>query len=191
MYEPDPTGLFTPAAPFSPRREEVVAPSSVKAPLRRAQRQLRVIPADPMIELRNSDLQRMNTDYLANMAEAAAVRDVRRAPVLARRNAEHWVLGVGIGGIGPGIGAAQIPGPLSIFQGTQLLDLLTGVRTMEATGRKRAREKEEEDQEEAVRRVRAREESEDIRRRAAEDGENIGMGLGFEPGDEPEEMVRP
>ncbi|KAK4998596.1 R8 protein [Elasticomyces elasticus] len=143
--------------------------STASAPMRQQTRRApKAIPLDQTMELRNSDLARWSTDYLKNMAEAAKHKQALRAVFLARKNAEYWVLGMGLGNIGKGVYEGKNPGPLAMFSGYQLLETLTGVLQTSA-GHKRDRDGEEEDVESdgSGRRVRMR-----------EDGEQAGRGDG-------------
>ena len=110
----------------------------------------RVIPVDVAIELRNGDLARWSTDYVANMQEVLRHKHASRLTTIAKQNAEHWILGSGLGPLG-----FSDQGPLSMFSGARLLEALTGTRVTVA-GMKRPRE--EEIAVESTRRVRSRSE---------------------------------
>lgn len=138
---------------------------SAEAPQRK-RREPKTLPFDERQELHNSDLANWKTDYVANMAEASKTKMVHKAPSLAKKNAAFWVMGVGIGGVGAGLGSSKLKSPLEMFSGESMLNALTGVSTSTA-GQKRAREEgEDEDEDSEARRVRARD----------GDGEQIGRG---------------
>ena len=107
------------AQAFPPRTETQTEQQqeTAEAPFRRrAHPGPKIIPLDTNMELRNGDLARWNADYIANMNEAIRHKTAGRATALAKKNAEHWILGQGDSG------------PLSIFSGAKLLEALTGVK---------------------------------------------------------------
>jgi hypothetical protein len=94
------------------------------------------------------------------MAEATKLKQQHKAVTLARKNAAFWVLGQGIAGVGICSGDDRVPNPLAIFSGHTLLEALTG-RESSPSGMKRTRSLSDDlDEEEKVRRVRARGEDE-------------------------------
>ena len=111
--------------------------SSASAPLQRKKRVPRQLPVDHHQELRNADLAKWKETYVTNMKEAVASQAQRKAAAHAKKNAAYWVVGLGIGGIGAGIGAQKIKSPLDIFSGPAFLETLRGVPTN--SGRKRPR----------------------------------------------------
>ena len=122
----------------SPSREGESS-SSASAPLRRRKpvRRPKQLPIDPQQELRNADLAHWKEDYVANMAQALVPLANRRANANAKRNAEYWVVGRGIGDVGAGMGNEKIKGPLKVFSGLTFLNTLRG--TPANIGRKRRR----------------------------------------------------
>lgn len=94
---------------------------------RRANATHKVIPLDTAMELHNSDLARWHKEYLANMEAVLRNKDAGRAVTLAKKNAEFWMLGRGN------------MGPLSMFQGTRLIEALTGI-DLSGSGQKRQRD---------------------------------------------------
>ena len=68
----------------------------------------------------------MKENYLVNMADARSAHAHRKAAAIAKKNAESWVVGLGIGGIGAGIGTQKIKSPLSMFSGPAFIDALRG-----------------------------------------------------------------
>ena len=118
---------------------EIVESSSyVAAPVRRKKRTARALPKDTRLELRNSEIVDWNTDYLKNMKEAARSKVQHRIQQQAKKNAEHYVWGAGIGGLGRDMFGAQ--GPLSRFVGDNLFELLTGTSRNSKTTAKRDRD---------------------------------------------------
>lgn len=122
----------------SPSRESGSS-SSASAPLRRRKRVRRPkqLPIDPRQDLRNADLAHWKENYVDNMAHALIPYANRKANANAKRNAEYWVVGRGIGDVGAGMGDEKIKGPLKVFSGLTFLNTLRG--TPANIGRKRRR----------------------------------------------------
>lgn len=136
--------------------QEQESSDSAEAPLPRKRRAPKPLPVDEMQELHNTDLTQWKTDYIANMAEATAAKMTHKAPFIAKRNAAFWVLGAGIGGVGAGLGSANLRSPLDMFAGDAVMEALTGVR-ISTTGQKRGRDAEEDHNSESeARRARVR-----------------------------------
>ena len=136
--------------------QEQESTDSVEAPLQRKRRAPKALPVDERQELRNADLSRWNTDYIANMADATAAKMSHRATFIAKRNAAFWVMGSGIGGIGAGMGSSSLQSPLAMFAGDTMMEALTGVKISTA-GQKRGRDDQEDhDSESEARRTRIR-----------------------------------
>lgn len=98
-------------------------------PLRRRAHQQRVpkkLVTDASTTLRNTDLANQNADYLMNMAQASKQKQQNKQQTLAKKNAEFWVLGQGIGSVGVGLGAKRDTHPLSAFAGAALFNTLCG-----------------------------------------------------------------
>ncbi|KAL9624681.1 MAG: hypothetical protein Q9160_001035 [Pyrenula sp. 1 TL-2023] len=129
--------------------------SVAEAPQRR--RRFKTTISDVRPELLNRDLAQWNEGYLANMANAARLKQQHKLAAQAKKNAAFWVLGQGIGEVGIGLGSERIPAPLDIFSGDRLLSALMG----EEVGRKHARSTSGgSESDESGRRVRARGEGE-------------------------------
>lgn len=151
---------------------------SAEAPLQRRPLRPRVLPMDERQELRNADLASWKEDYLTNMFEATQTRQQRQAPFIAKKNAAFFVIGGGIGGVGTGIGRSKLTGPLDMFAGDAMMEMLTG--TEHSAGRKRSRDSEDrEDSDSEARRIRLRE----------DDGEQVGRGDGMMPPDDDTMMI--
>jgi len=145
------------ALPFSPRRSlgqvdaaqapvftspvqpvaEQTPTTSISAPHRRA-RQPKPLEFDERPGLTNEELRQWNEGYLINMQQVIDVKHTHKLASQAKKNAEDWVLGRGIGGVGSGLGQSSVPGPLQMFSGTSLLAALTG-RAPSPAGTKHAR----------------------------------------------------
>jgi meiotic recombination protein REC8 len=116
--------------------------SSAVAPQHR-KRGLKVIKTDSKIELRSRELLAMNTNYLVNMTNDQARTHTLRASQQAKKNADYWLLGRGLGDVGSGIGNSKTKGPLAdIFSGASLYQWITGTQ-LEVAGQKRESELEE------------------------------------------------
>ena len=186
----------TAAAPAqAPRRSSSVSfedfeePSSTVEALQRRRRQPKPLAADSILELRNSDLARWNSEYLTNMQNAREAKEAAKATRQAKQNAEMWVIGRGLGNVGWGFGRdrlVQNPILAGLFSGEALWEGVTGI--------KRRRETEEEPEEgEGLdtedRRVRARSEEgeEDIGRGEPMD---LDEGIHLPAGEEDVELAR-
>lgn len=119
--------------------------SSAYAPLQRKKRlrNPKQLPVDARQELRNADLADWKEQYATNMTEAVASQALRRNTRISKRNAAYWVIGMGIGGIGVGMGAHKKKSPLEIFSGPAFIDTLRG--TPANIGRKRTRANDSDD----------------------------------------------
>ncbi|KAI7093881.1 hypothetical protein KC365_g18044 [Hortaea werneckii] len=133
------------AEPFPPRhqtlpndQQEYITSETVEAPMRRRQKPPpKVIAPDTTLELRNGDLARWNTDYVANMQEALRHKLSARATAVAKKNAEHWILGnASLSALYELDRLVRIPGPLEMFSGAKLLETFTGLH-LRAGGEKR------------------------------------------------------
>jgi meiotic recombination protein REC8, fungi type len=174
--------------PAQPPQEETPS-TAISAPQRRA-RAPKLLDFDDRPGLTNDDLRQWNEGYLINMNEAADARHLKKLTHQAKKNAEHWVLGRGIGGVGSGLGQDHVVGPLQFFSGVGLLAALTG-RELSPAGSKRGRSPSATSAaDEEERRVRVREENEgQVGRGAVEDDLTIaGQDEGVFVGDD--EMVR-
>jgi meiotic recombination protein REC8, fungi type len=118
---------------------------------------------DTQIEIRNRDLLAQSATYLTRMREAAAIRLAHRLPAQSRRNAEYWILKIGLFGAGLPLPCAirsDLAGP---FSGEQLFESITGSKLEDGlfqAGKRRmeAQQQDQDGSDEAGRRVRSREE---------------------------------
>jgi meiotic recombination protein REC8, fungi type len=123
-------------SPVQPVAEQTPT-TSISAPYRRA-RQPKPLEFDERPGLTNEELKQWNEGYLSNMQQVIEVKHTHKLAIQAKKNAEHWVLGRGIGGAGSGLGQSYVPGPLQVFSSTSLLAALTG-REPSPAGAKHAR----------------------------------------------------
>lgn len=93
------------------------------------------------------------------MQETAHQKAMTKLASIAKENARHWVLG--------SLSNPQVPGPLDIFTGVNLINAFTGVNLLGPLAAKRARE--EDDIDENGRRVRSRSAEEHGRGQSNED----------------------
>lgn len=145
-------------------RQQSVHSDSAEAAQRRRPRtvSIKVIPLDTSIELHNRDISDWNKQYKENMNEALRHKHAHRLVTLAKKNAEHWMLGSG------GMLRSDY-GPLNMFTGIKLLEAMTGLN-LTPGGEKRARE--EDPASEDSRRVRPRAEG--------VSSDEIGRGFDFQ-----------
>src|ERR1700761_8481935 len=99
--------------------EEMVA-----APLRRT-RVPKPIPVDTNLELRNRNMIEQNNKYIENMRLQQKEHLLRLLSRQAKQNADHFILGRGINGIGKSV-SSKIQTPLSMFCGNELYKWATG-----------------------------------------------------------------
>ncbi|RDW72542.1 Rad21/Rec8 N terminal domain protein [Aspergillus mulundensis] len=137
--------IFSDVGDDAPREAAETEPTEVRAPQR--QRAPKLLASDGQTALRNAELAAMNDEYLHNMAVASKHKRQNKVSTQAKKNAEYWVFGLGIGSVGAGVGSTQVMHPLHFFSGENLYELV----------RKRPLE---DDPEAEERRVRAREDDE-------------------------------
>lgn len=138
-----PEGESFPAAARQQPGGSSAAPdnSSIAAvPMLRKKRVAKIIPSDLTMELANRDLTSWNANYLKNMAEAAHLKNRYRIAKQAKKNAEYWVWGAGIGGVGRLISGAVGLTPYDMFHGDNLFELYTGHSRKSLAGRKHDRD---------------------------------------------------
>ncbi|KAF2636443.1 hypothetical protein P280DRAFT_552939 [Massarina eburnea CBS 473.64] len=156
-------------------------PAIVAAVLRK-KRATRTLPVDTTVELRNRDLADWNTNYLENMKQASHSKIQQLLSQQAKKNADFYVWGSGIGGIGARLPGVTGPTPFDMFAGDNLFELFTGIDRNGVARSKRDRDSGIDDitQEEARR----------VRQRVEEGEEQIGRGqedeVMFIPGDDVE-----
>lgn len=137
-YDLPPAAAGDPSSDHYRHRSSSVLESSdtAVAPQRR-KRDPKVIKADSKIELRSRELLAMNDDYLVNMTNDLARSHALRTLQQAKKNADYWLLGRGLGDVGSGLGHANATGPLAdMFSGASLYQWITGSQS-EVAGHKR------------------------------------------------------
>lgn len=132
------SGFLRPSSEVS----EEDSSSSAEAARIRKRRVSKLLPVDLVQELRNADLINWTKNYVINMTELSHQKTQRKLPMRAKKNAVHWVFGLGIGSVGIMLGASQQRSPLDMFAGDKLFGALTGFET-HAVGRKRSRSDED------------------------------------------------
>ncbi|CAO2651005.1 Nn.00g093020.m01.CDS01 [Neocucurbitaria sp. VM-36] len=167
---PEAESLTSTANQQSSEQIELPASSSTaSAPMRRKRRTARALPTDATIELRNKDLADWNTNYLQNMKAATRLKLKNRAGPQAKKNAEYFVWGSGIGGIASRMSGAKGSNPFDMFIGDNLFELVTGMNRKMVAGRKHDRDSGIDDA--------TQEESRRVRQKTGESEEQIGHGL--------------
>ncbi|CAN9439611.1 unnamed protein product [Alternaria alternata] len=119
--------------------EVVESSDTFAAPMHR-RRVPRIVPTDSAIELRNKELADWTKNYRQNMKAAAQKKTKSRIAAQAKKNAEHYVWGSGIGGIGQRILGGQGPSPFDMFIGDNLFESITGLTRNKTAGSKHDRD---------------------------------------------------
>lgn len=146
------------------QQEQLIASESAEAEQRRRPRAgPKVIPLDNSIELHNRDISAWNQQYKENMNEALRHKHAHRLVTLAKKNAEHWMLGPGDDSL-----LQSDRGPLNMFTGFKLLETITGLK-LTAGGEKRARDEDL-----------ASEDSRRVRSRAGPSSDEVARGFDFQ-----------
>lgn len=100
---------------------------SAEAPFKtRKRKALKPINTDKYAAVTSADLKNWNEEYLQNMDAAIRLKQIHRAPPLAKKNAYTWVFGNGLGRIGAGVGSSKLLSPLEMFSGDKLMAAITG-----------------------------------------------------------------
>ncbi|XP_014552613.1 hypothetical protein COCVIDRAFT_109816 [Bipolaris victoriae FI3] len=173
---PEGGNYFSSGALQSQESLEVVESSeTLTAPMRR-RRVPRAIPADTATELRNKDLIDWGANYLKNMKAATQQKIHNRALTQAKKNAEHYVWGSGLGGIGHRIPRREGYSPFEMFMGDKLFETITGM-SRKVTGRKHDRDSGIDDAtQEQARRVRQKSGEPEAARAADDEGFSMPLG---------------
>ncbi|KAJ4358948.1 R8 protein [Ascochyta clinopodiicola] len=170
IYGDDLPDVEATSSAVAQQQEVMESSSSVAAPMRRKKRAAQALPQDRRMELRNAELLSWNSDYLSNMKEAARSKVQHRVLQQAKKNAEHYVWGAGLGGLGRDQFGAR--GPLGRFMGDSLFELFTGMSRNQKATPKRDRDSgiDEATQQEARRKRQRTTEPEEIGRAQDDDG---------------------
>jgi meiotic recombination protein REC8 len=180
-----PEGEAFPTARHDDDHIEVIqSTSTVSAPMRKKRRTARVLPIDSRMELRHKDLADWNADYLQNMDAIIKAKKHARIAQQAKKNAEYFVWGRGLGGVAQHYANGTGPNPFEMFIGDNLFELATGISRKKGTKHSRDSGIDEATQNEARR----------VRQRTSEREEEMGRGDEdegfFQPGGDEVEMPR-
>jgi hypothetical protein len=154
--------------------------SSIVAPARRT-RTRKALPVDNRTEVSTAVQREWVNDYSRTMEVGRQVKENMRTMKLATVNAEFWVVGNGLNGIGRAVGMGRIPQGLQMFAGDSLLEALAAFQLVPA-GQKRGREEEEAEKTPYTsenRRVRPRTEDDEVGRGGLNvqmDNDHVNMG---------------
>lgn len=120
----------------SEESEHIESKSSTSASMHRKHRAARTIPKDFETEIQNKELANWKANYLANMQDSSKRKINSHGIHQAKKNAEHYVWGRGIGGISEHLLHGTESHPFNMFIGDNLYELITGSSRQKA-GRKR------------------------------------------------------
>jgi meiotic recombination protein REC8 len=170
----------------SDQAEVIHSTSTASAPMRRKPRAPRVLPRDTTIELRNKDLSEWNTNYLENMDTARKHKEQNRVTVQAKKAAEQFLWGGGLGGIAQQFAGLPGPNPFDMFIGDNFFEFITGESRKKGAGTKHDRDSGIDDATQA--------ESRSVRQKTNEPEGEFGRGLDeegfFAPGGDEVELPR-
>ena len=96
------------------------------APNARKKRTRKPLEHDRNTELRSTELISWNVNYLTNMEDARKRKLQGKSALQAKKNAEWFLWGVGLGGIGAELGHLKIPNELEGLYGDRLKNLMLG-----------------------------------------------------------------
>ncbi|KAF2130883.1 hypothetical protein P153DRAFT_206353 [Dothidotthia symphoricarpi CBS 119687] len=170
----------------SDQPEILESTSSVSAPMRRKKRAARVLPSDAAMEIHNRDLADWNLNYLQNMEVASRTKNRSHITQQAKKNAEYYMWGSGVGGIAHGFLGPTGTNPFDRFIGDNFFELFTGMSRKPVAGSKHDRDSgiDEATQQESRR----------VRHKTGESEEQIGRGAEdegfFMPGGDEIELPR-
>jgi meiotic recombination protein REC8 len=166
--------------------EVVHSTSTVPAPMRKKKRNPKVLPVDTRMELRHKDLTNWNANYVQIMDAVAKSKKQGRAAQQAKKNAEYFVWGRGLGGIAQHYAGVDGPNPFDMFIGDNLFELATGVSRKKVAGTKHDRDSGIDDE--------TQNESRNVRQKTSEPEEEMGRGQDdegfFMPGGDEVELPR-
>lgn len=133
-FYPSRKRILTSDASFQGSSLDEVAATEHKVRKRLAKKAL---PHDSQTELAESQLRRWKDEYQRDMRSIKDAREKKAEFIRAKKVAFTIVFGGGIGGVGHGVGSAQLSGPLSMFAGDSLREMITGVKPLKRTRAKR------------------------------------------------------
>jgi hypothetical protein len=166
--------------------EVVHSSSTASAPMRKKRRAARVLPTDATMELKNKDLADWNANYLQNMEVITKAKKQGRVTQQAKKDAEYFLWGGGLGGIAQQFAGLPGANPFDMFMGDNLFELYTGVSRKKVAGAKHDRDSGIDDVTQG--------ESRRVRQKSGEPEDEIGRGMGdedfFMPGGDDVELPR-
>jgi meiotic recombination protein REC8 len=148
--------------------EVIHSTSTVSVPMRKKKRNPRVLPIDTRMELRHKDLAEWNANYVQIMDAVAKSKKQGRVAQQAKKNAEYFVWGRGLGGIAQNYAGVDGPNPFAMFIGDNLFELATGVSRKKVAGTKHERDSGIDDE--------IQNESRNVRQKTGEPEEEMGRG---------------
>ncbi|RAL59177.1 hypothetical protein DID88_006733 [Monilinia fructigena] len=101
--------------------ESAVAPLRPRKPKTKKQ-----LPIDQTQELKHSDLSDWQKEYVNIQNGLSAVKLKTKGYILAKKNAQMFVIGSGFNGVGIGVGSTKLQAPLNMFSGDALLAKISG-----------------------------------------------------------------
>ena len=113
--------LLAPNAAFAEEESTHASP----APMKR-RRLPKLLVVDSTTILRSRDLIAWTSKYNTRMKNIEKVTLSHKAPQQGKKNAEFWILGFGINGVGVGVGESKAKSPLDLFAGPSLYQMITG-----------------------------------------------------------------
>jgi meiotic recombination protein REC8 len=184
---PDGDAFTTAGSPQGSDQVEVIhSTSTVSAPMRKKKRNPKVLPIDTRMELRHKDLAEWNANYVQIMDAVAKSRKQGRVAQQAKKNAEYFVWGRGLGGIAQNYAGVDGPNPFDMFIGDNLFELATGVSRKKVAGTKHDRDSGIDDE--------TQNESRNVRQKTGEPEKEIRRGQEdegfFMPGGDEVELPR-
>lgn len=171
----------------SDRIEIVHSTSTTSAPMRKKRRAARALPTDTSMELRNKDLVDWNANYLSNMDAAMKTKQQNRVALQAKKDAEHFLWGGGMGGIAQHFAGLTGPNSFNMFIGDNFFEFVTGASRK--TGRAGTKHDRDSGIDDAT-----QDESRNVRQKTGEPSDEVGRGLEdegfFNPGGDEVELPR-
>ncbi|TAQ89837.1 hypothetical protein B7494_g1835 [Chlorociboria aeruginascens] len=122
---------------------------SAEAPAKRRKAKVpKVLKNDFTLEHRNADLLQWQHAYVANMAEEIKSKAKKKRKIEANKNAYIFVYGCGIQDVGNGKGGSQLPHPLQMFSGGELIARITGEQSLSPIAKRGVKRVSEDEDEE-------------------------------------------
>ena len=128
------------------RTSESELSESARAPVRRRRKARRVLRQAESTDLHNRDVQAWQSNYAENMDRARSQKVQHKAVTQAKKNADHAIWGVGLGGIGERLGHLSISNDLNMFYGPGLFETITGLKSNVSGGKRSSEERGEKDE---------------------------------------------